>query len=168
MVLNVCGNDVCFGIAAAVNVVDSKTYEEIKQEPKLNQTKRIFYRLVLIDEYSRYPIVKKVKRVHIDRLKLLLINFYLEQELAQFPVVNESLPKLDKDIDKLAAKNNKDAKTKMKVYDAKRFTTKKSSFKIVDAVIVKQTRNDKSYSVYDPNPYRIIRVQWCPSLVRVK
>ncbi|CAF1071532.1 unnamed protein product [Brachionus calyciflorus] len=41
----------------------------------------------------------------------------------------------------------------MKIYNDKIFRTKTSSFKIGDAVIVKQKRNDKSYSVYDQNPY---------------
>ncbi|CAF1016621.1 unnamed protein product [Brachionus calyciflorus] len=110
------------------------------------------YRLVLIDEYSRATPHSTTK---VASSQLL---FRTRTTTAQFPVVKESLSRVDKDINKLAAKNDKDAKTKMKDYDDKRFRTKTSSFKIGDAVIVKQTRNDKSYSVYDPNPYRIIKI----------
>ncbi|CAF0938549.1 unnamed protein product [Brachionus calyciflorus] len=56
-ILNVCGTGVCFGIdtVAAVNVVDSKTYEEIKQAPKLNQSKR-----VLTPENEEQDIIEPV------------------------------------------------------------------------------------------------------------
>lgn len=70
------------------------------------------------------------------------------------------------DLQAIVSENDNKAKTVMKKYADSHRRAKPSSFEIDDKVLLKQTRTHKHSSIYDPNPFVVIKVNGSQVIIK--